>query len=105
MGSEMCIRDSVSVIVWVDPASACSVFSAGVPWSVVVSENGSKPVTSIGKLPTPPCVILRTVRPTGGGWNVFVYAHVTVSPSARPTSTPRGRAGFGSGFLIVLVFF
>ena len=60
-----------------------------------------KPLTSIGKLPNPPRVILRTTSPTGG-MNVFVKVHVTTSPSTRSTSTPSGRAGFGSGLRIVL---
>src|SRR4051794_18339905 len=56
----------------------------------------------MGKAPTPPRVILRTTKPTGGGRNVLVNVHVTVSPSARATATPFGRAGFGSGLEIVL---
>ena len=68
---------------------------------MVVSVKRVKPLTSIGKLPEPPRVILRTTRPTGG-MNVFVNVQVTTSPSTRSTSTPSGRAGFGSGLRIVL---
>ena len=95
------LEGSVSVIVWVQKSAASSVFCAGVPACVVVSVKRLKPLTSIGKLPEPPRVILRTTRPTGG-MNVFVNVQVTTSPSTRSTSTPSGRAGFGSGLRIVL---
>src|SRR6185312_10242416 len=84
-----------------DPGCASRVRWSGLTDVVVVSVKGLKPLTSIGKLPNPPRVILRTTRPTGG-MNVFVKVHVTTSPSTRSTSTPSGRAGFGSGLRIVL---